>query len=67
MLDFDPSYQVLWLSFKVLVSESLFWVAAFLLLPYGSSWVPTPVGGLGWKHMGATVSSVSPFCLSSAK
>lgn len=67
MLDLDPSYQVLRLSFEVLVSESLFWVAAFLLLPYDSPWIPTPVGGLGWRWMEATVSSVSPFCLQSTK
>jgi hypothetical protein len=67
MLDLDSSYQVLWLGFKVLVPESFLWVAAFLFLPYDSSWVPTPVGGLGWRHMGATVSSVSPFCLQPTK
>lgn len=61
MLDLDPSYQVLRLSFKVLGSESLFWVAAFLFLPYDRSRVPTPVGGLGWRYMGATVRSVSCF------
>lgn len=67
VLDLDPSHQVLRLGFKVLVSESLFWVAAFLLLPHHSPWIPTPVGGLGWRQMDATVSSVGPFCLQSTK
>lgn len=57
VLDLDPSHQVLWLSFKVLVSELFLRVTVFFLLPCNCPWLPTPIGGLGGKQ-----TAVSLFC-----